>query len=462
MNAAAAQSPKPPGASVGGYTLIAEVGRGGMGSVYKATAPDGSTVAVKLLATHLHDNPVLLKRFQQEARLAKRIIHPNLVRAIELGEHDGEHFFAMEFVEGESVGAKVKRDRRFSEKEAVRTCIAVGEALSAAHAQGLIHRDVKPDNIMLTASGEVKLADMGLAKDTVGEDLNLTKTGRGLGTPHFMAPEQFKEAKSADARCDVYSLGATLYMMVTGQLPFRANNPLDAFIKKSQNDYTPPEELAKDLSPKIVRTIKHAMEADPKKRPQTMREMVAELKAALPPPKSNDVWYVVYRDAAGEKKKVKGTQPLVAAMIRNRKLGDDATASKDKQQGFRPIRDIAEFSGLFSTEPPGTEPRRSTSAPELSASTNHADGGATTPISNDEIVDQVEPPESSRFESLKPSEEESDDVDYFQTQAGADQGAPPFEQAGEPDVVPMTWFIVTIAVSAVLIVVAFFVGRLTG
>ena len=117
MNAAAAHSPKPPGAIVGGYTLLEEVGRGGMGSVYRATAPDGSTVAVKLLAAHLNDNPILLKRFQQEARLAKRISHPNLVKAIELGEHEGEHFFAMEFVEGESVGARVRRDKRFSEKK---------------------------------------------------------------------------------------------------------------------------------------------------------------------------------------------------------------------------------------------------------------------------------------------------------------------------------------------------------
>jgi len=384
---------------VGGYTLLEEVGRGGMGSVYKATAPDGSTVAVKLLAAHLNSNPVLLKRFQQEARLAKRLSHPSLVKAIELGEHEGEHFFAMEFVEGESVGARVRRDRRFSEKEALEISIAVGEALASAHSQGLIHRDVKPDNIMLTPAGQVKLADMGLAKDTTGEDLNLTKTGRGLGTPHFMAPEQFKEAKTVDVRCDVYSLGATLYTMVTGQLPFQANNPLDAFIKKSQNDYVPPEKVSPDLSSKVVKAIKTAMEASPKRRPQTMDEFVAVLKTALGPSKSRDVWYVIYQDANGEKKKVKGAQAMVAALLRSRKLSPDAVASRDKNGEFLPIYDFPEFAELI--------PTAATPAPSI-------DGAAApqerieTPIglADPSTVQESEPvgSASSRFESLDASE----------------------------------------------------------
>jgi eukaryotic-like serine/threonine-protein kinase len=446
LNAAAAQSPKPPGAVVGGYTLLAEVGRGGMGSVYKATAPDGGTVAVKLLAAHLNDNPVLLKRFQQEARLANRITHPNLVKAIELGEHDGEHFFAMEFVEGESVGARVRREKLFTEKEALRACIAVGEALAAAHAQGLIHRDVKPDNIMLTSDGKVKLADMGLAKDTAGEDLNLTKTGRGLGTPHFMAPEQFKEAKTADSRCDVYSLGATLYMMVTGQLPFRANNPLDAFIKKSQNDYTPPEEYVKDLSQKLVRAIKHAMEADPKKRPQTMKEFVAELKAALPPSKPVDVWYVIY-ESAGERKKVKGALPLVTAMIRSGKLTEAASASRDKHGEFRPLGAIPEFAPLFSgkVEPP-VEARPS----------DHADAEPMSMTAESEDVRSVSSAATSRFESLAPVE--SKDIDrLFSSQSDDEKRAPVVKPPGFSPLI----YAAAGVVMALLLVAAFFLGRLS-
>jgi serine/threonine protein kinase len=458
LNAAAAHSPKPPGAIVGGYTLLEEVGRGGMGSVYRATAPDGSTVAVKLLAAHLNDNPILLKRFQQEARLAKKISHPNLVKAIELGEHEGEHFFAMEFVEGESVGARVRRDKRFSEKEAVRTCIAVGEALAAAHAQGLIHRDVKPDNIMLTASGQVKLADMGLAKDTSGEDLNLTRTGRGLGTPHFMAPEQFKEAKSVDVRCDIYSLGATLYMMVTGSLPFRAGNPLDAFIKKSQNDYTPPEQIVPELSPRLVRIIKHAMEANPKKRPQTMLEFIAELKTVGGLRRSADVWYVIYTDGKGQRKKVKGAQPLVAAMIRNRKLTAEATASRQKSGEFVPLSKIAEFATLFQTTPQVTE--------------NGSSKPSEPPSDAPPFADVEEPSEAtdgSRFESIPASTGrsffESDPLEGGLHSRVESESFEPTEQipTSPPESPPFSPFIYigAVVVIVLLLIAAFLAGRLT-
>ena len=143
----------------------------------------------------------------------------------------------MEFVEGESLGQKLERDGRMPEAEAIRIIAQVAQGLHRAHKQGLVHRDVKPDNILVTPDGMAKLADLGLVKETE-TDLNLTKTGRGLGTPHFMAPEQFRNAKNADIRCDIYSLGATLYMMVTGELPFRSNGPLDAWMKKIQNDLT--------------------------------------------------------------------------------------------------------------------------------------------------------------------------------------------------------------------------------
>ncbi len=116
------------------------------------------------------------------------------------------------------------------------------EGLQRAHKQGLVHRDVKPDNILVTKDGVAKLTDLGLVKDVEG-DLNLTKTGRGLGTPHFMAPEQFRNAKNVDVRCDIYSLGATLYAMVTGDVPFENASPLDCWMKKIRNEFPPPKEL---------------------------------------------------------------------------------------------------------------------------------------------------------------------------------------------------------------------------
>src|SRR5207248_10141075 len=131
---------------------------------------------------------------------------------------------------------------RMHENDAIRLLAQVAQGLHKAHKLGMIHRDVKPDNILVTPDGQAKLADLGLVKE-VDAELNLTKTGRGLGTPHFMAPEQFRNAKNADARCDIYSLGATLYMMVTGELPFKSCGPLDAWMKKVHDEITPPRKL---------------------------------------------------------------------------------------------------------------------------------------------------------------------------------------------------------------------------
>src|SRR5215218_7459030 len=133
-----------------------------------------------------------------------------------------------------------------SEADAIRIVAQVAQGLHRAHRQNLIHRDVKPDNILVRNDGVAKLADLGLVKET-DTDLNLTKTGRGLGTPHFMAPEQFRNAKNADVRCDVYSLGATLYNLVTGELPFKSNGPLDAWMKKINNELIEPKALVPDL-----------------------------------------------------------------------------------------------------------------------------------------------------------------------------------------------------------------------
>src|SRR5262249_19227503 len=141
---------------------------------------------------------------------------------------------------------------------------------------GLVHRDVKPDNILLTAMGEVKLADLGLVKE-METDLNLTRTGRGLGTPHFMAPEQFRNAKNADARCDIYSLAATLYMTVTGEMPFKSCGPLDAWMKKINNELTPLRQLVPELSERLDWAVRRAMSADPEHRPQTCREFLEDL-----------------------------------------------------------------------------------------------------------------------------------------------------------------------------------------
>src|SRR5262249_47484228 len=143
------------------------------------------------------------------------------------------------------------------EAEALRLIIQVCQGLHQAHKQGMIHRDVKPDNILVTKDGKVKLTDLGLIKDA-DSDLNLTKSGRGLGTPHFMAPEQFRDAKHVDARSDVYSVGATLYQMVTGEVPFKKCGALDALVRKTKNDLSPARKLVPSLSERTNAAIQRA------------------------------------------------------------------------------------------------------------------------------------------------------------------------------------------------------------
>ncbi len=210
--------------TIGGYELLELLGKGGMGTVYRAKTPAGAIVAVKILAPHLTGNDVLRSRFYLEARLAMGLEHPNIVRAIDVGEDNARHYLAMEFIDGESVNKRIAREGALPEPDAIKIAAAVARALDKAHSEGLVHRDVKPDNILVTKSGEVKLTDLGLAKKAE-IDLDLTRTGKGLGTPHFMAPEQFRDAKNVDPRSDIYALGATLYVMVTGRLPFRGNDP---------------------------------------------------------------------------------------------------------------------------------------------------------------------------------------------------------------------------------------------
>src|SRR5437870_8747932 len=233
--------------SVGNYDLVERIAEGGMGTVYKGKHRlTGQIVAIKIVSPHMTGNQVLLKRFEQEYMAAKQLNHPNIVKALEFGDAGSTPYLVMEFVDGQSLGKKIEREGKMAERDAVKLIAQVAQGLHRAHKERLIHRDVKPDNILVSRDGTAKVVDLGLVKE-VETDLNLTRTGRGLGTPHFMAPEQFKDAKNADVRSDIYSLGATLYMMVTGELPFRSCGPLDAWMRKSNNELTAPRDLVPEL-----------------------------------------------------------------------------------------------------------------------------------------------------------------------------------------------------------------------
>jgi serine/threonine protein kinase len=268
----------------------------------------------------------------------------------------------MEFVDGESLGQRIERDGQIPETEAVQIIALAAQGLHHAHKNGMIHRDIKPDNIMVTKDGQVKLADLGLVKEA-DNDINLTRTGRGLGTPHFMAPEQFRNAKNADVKCDIYSMGATLYQMVTGELPFKSMGPLDAWMKKINNELMPPRQVVPNLSERIDWAILRAMSADPEKRPDSCREFVEDLtgqstrKAAAVPEAdgaAQDTWFLQYQDETGESHMVKGSMVGIRRSLKEGLLGDagNAVASRSKSGQFLPLKSHPEFRDLVVSAAP--------------------------------------------------------------------------------------------------------------
>jgi serine/threonine protein kinase len=219
-----------------------------------------------------------------------------------------------------------------------------------------VHRDVKPDNILVTHDGVAKLTDLGLVKD-VDNELNLTKTGRGLGTPNFMAPEQFRDAKNADVRCDIYSLGATLYTLLTAETPFGKVGPLECWMRKQNNELTPPRQLNPGISERVEWAIQRAMSGNPDQRPSSCKEFVEDLTGVSirPPAKPDeatappaDLWYLFYRDDEGETHTVKGTTDGIRRALKEGLLGDasNVRADRSKHGQFHTLVTYPEFRDL--------------------------------------------------------------------------------------------------------------------
>ncbi len=271
---------------VGEYEVLQRLSHSDLSAVYKARHPTtGRIVAVKVAGPEAVANSVVRKRFEQEFVVASSLDHPHVVRALQAGREGDTPYIVMEFVDGPSLGDCIEKQGRLPEAEAVRIITQIAEALHFAHGRRVIHRDVKPDNILLAPDGRAKLTDLGLAKDFDAET-HLTRPSAGLGTPNFMAPEQFSDAKHADARCDVYSLGATLYMALTGVLPFRARGVMGVLKKKLNNDLVPPRQLVPVMSPWIETAICRAMDVNPRVRPASCLEFLEELNGDGPRPET--------------------------------------------------------------------------------------------------------------------------------------------------------------------------------
>lgn len=263
-----------------GYKVLGKLGSGAMAVVYKAKQLSlDRTVAVKVLPKKFVQKSDYVERFYKEGRLAAKLNHNNIVQAIDVGEVGGLYYFVMEYVEGKTLYDDLAKGKVFSEKEALDVIIQVANALAHAHSQGLIHRDVKPKNIMINKDNVVKLADMGLARETSDAQAASREQGKAFGTPYYIAPEQIRGEVDIDGRADLYSLGGTLYHMVTGRVPFEATAPAEVMKKHLKEPLTPPDHINTALSAGISEVIEVMMAKDKKDRYSNMEEALVDLQA---------------------------------------------------------------------------------------------------------------------------------------------------------------------------------------
>jgi len=263
-----------------GYKVLGKIGAGAMAFVYKARQLSlNRIVAIKVLPKRFTENPEYVERFYKEGQAAGKLNHPNIVQAFDVGESGGYHYFIMEYVEGKTIADDLVAGKVFSEKEALEIIIQVAHALAHAHAKGLIHRDVKPKNIMIHKSGVVKLADMGLARETTDIETAQSEAGKAYGTPYYIAPEQIRGRIDIDGRADIYGLGATFYHMVTGQVPFMAEDSSEVMKKHLKEKLVPPDHINISLSAGVSEVIEIMMAKNREDRYKNVEELLLDLEA---------------------------------------------------------------------------------------------------------------------------------------------------------------------------------------
>jgi urea transport system substrate-binding protein len=270
------------GDRVGRYEVTGVLGAGGMGVVYKAhdTMIDRD-VAIKILTADVAINYNALQRFIVEARAAGRLSHSNAIAIFEIGEQAGIHYLVMEFAAGGSVSSQLDRGGALSVLEATRIAIDASKGLAAAHKAGIVHRDMKPSNLLVAGDGTIKIADFGLAKPTVGVEHQLTRQGQVLGTPYFMSPEQC-EARELDHRSDIYSLGATYYTLLTGANPYEGEGSFVRIMHAHcEGEILDPRKLDRRVPDACAMIIARAMAKQPEERYQSAAEMLADLEAVF-------------------------------------------------------------------------------------------------------------------------------------------------------------------------------------
>ncbi len=369
-------------AQLGPYRVFRRLGQGGMGSVYLGfDSKENRQVAIKVLAAEQAPKEKVLKRFQLEGRHGAMLEHPNIVRSFDTGQDaaTGLYYIVLEYVDGPSAHELLDRAGKLQVGDAVHIILDIARALEHAHKQNIIHRDIKPGNILLASSGLAKLADLGLAKRR-DDASNLTNASQGIGTPYYMPYEQAMSAKMADERSDIYALGATLYHLVAGDVPFGGDTSLEIVEKKGLGYYPSSQELNPEVPDRLEEILAKMLARDPENRYQTVSEVIVDLErsqlsapipsfinidTALQDPvvvarltapiektqadmqvkraleekqaKEQRIWFLRYKDQRGNLCKAKAPASEVVQRLRKGSIPLDAEAARAAQGPFKPL-----------------------------------------------------------------------------------------------------------------------------
>lgn len=369
---------------IGGLRLLRRLGVGGMSEVYLAyDQARHSPVAVKILPDDLARNSAYVQRFQREAELGEQLAHPNIVRSLEHGQDPdtGVRYFVMEYVRGQSGQARLERTGPLPVSEATQVILDVALALEELHHRGYVHRDVKPGNILIAEDGRAKLADLGVAKK-LDKTLELTLFDQGIGTPFYMPWEQSLNASLVDPRSDLFSLGATFYHLVTGQVPFPGKNIAEIARLKEDGSFVRASHLNPNLPLGIDAILAKLLARTPKERFQTVSQLVdaltasglagenqpaasslqTEMALAITRPdmkvarkkrvlKDGPIWIYQYRHGSGWKRGRARTEDIVQ-WFQERVLPDEFFLAKAGQKTCRHYKTFEEFRGLKHKAPP--------------------------------------------------------------------------------------------------------------
>jgi serine/threonine-protein kinase len=380
--------------ALGGYRILRRLGEGGTCKVYLAYHEErGVQVAIKVLNEEFAANQQYLDRFYREGKIGALLDHPNIVRRVTFGQDQAtsKHYMVLEFVDGPSARSLLETHHRLAVGDAVYIALSIARALEYAHSRNVIHRDIKPANILITRAGVPKLADLGLARRT-DEASHLTAARQGFGTTHYMPYEQAISARSADGRSDIYALGATLYHLVAGVVPFPGDNHLDVVEKKKQGDFAAAGTINSQVPEALDRILARMLAPKPRDRYQTASELIIDLERSqlaakvpsfadptrarddpyvqarlaesaeptrldpesVPRPTANGVWLLRFRTRAGKLCKVRLATREVCRRLKAGLVPAAAEAKRPGQKTFRPVLTFAEFRDVR----PAPHPRR--------------------------------------------------------------------------------------------------------